>query len=304
MSRGCPWKCDFCYNSSPNLPKKYRVKPVENIVSEINSLGVNHIMFIDDNFIGDPKYAKMLSREFKKLNITWHTAVSVDIGKHDDILDNMAESGCKSLFIGFETVNQKNLKHCGKFQNKVKEYDRTIEKIHQRGMMINASVAFGFDSDDINVFSETVNWLSERKIASMTAHILTPYPGTTLYEKYEKEGRIIDNNLNNYNTANVVYKPKLMTPEELYEGYLWSYEEFYSWKRIYQRIPVNHSQKVAFFAFNILYRKYGKYVSLLGKMGLMQMIGKLGKMVSYRENKIVKDASKTFDSIRGIITAR
>ena len=175
IGRGCPWRCDFCYNSSANIDARYRMKPVPHVLAEIASLGIRHVMFIDDNFIGCPEQARRLIKALKPLNLIWHAAVSADIGRHDDILDLMAASGCKSLFIGFESVNPDSLRDCHKRQNRIDRYDATIAKLHARGIMVNASLVFGFDADDAGVFPHTLDWLVRNRVASMTAHILTPY---------------------------------------------------------------------------------------------------------------------------------
>lgn len=219
------------------------------------------------------------------MGLTWHAAVSADIGNHEDILDMMADAGCKSLFIGFETVNQKNLKCCHKTQNRIERYDDTISKIHKRGMMVNASVVLGFDGDDVSVFRTTLDWLVKNKVASMTAHILTPYPGTQLYHQMEKEKRLIDLNLDHYNTANVVYIPEQMTAEELEKGYLWTYSEFYSWKSILSRLPEEKAQWLAYLQFNILYRKYGKVTSVLGNLIGMRHLADFATNVAYPHRK-------------------
>ena len=119
VGRGCPWSCAFCYNSSPNIESRHRMKPLGNVLAEIGSLGTNHVMFIDDNFIGSLSGARRLLKRIRNLGLTWHTAVSADIGRHDDLLDMMAESGCKSLYIGFESVNEASITSCGKRQNSV-----------------------------------------------------------------------------------------------------------------------------------------------------------------------------------------
>lgn len=286
ISRGCPWKCDFCYNSAKNVHSDYRMKPINNIISEITSLGTKHVMFIDDNFIGNPSKTRELLRRLKPLDLTWHTAVSANIDKHPDILDLMAESGCKSLFIGFETINSANLKSCHKGQNKVERYEALIREIHQRGMMVNASLAFGFDNDTPRVFPDTLNWLIDNKVETMTAHILTPYPGTELYQQLLQENRIIDHNLDHYNTAHAVYRPAQMTAEELEKGYLWVYDQFYSWKSIIQRCPAWESgQVLAYLQFAILYRKYGKILSKLGNFFGMRKLAKFAKRLAYGEKK-------------------
>ena len=288
--RGCPWQCAFCYNSSPNLTRGHRMKPYQQIVKEIESTGSRQIMFIDDNFIGTPEKARYFLQNCMPSGLTWHTAVSVDIGKHDDILDLMASTGCKSLFIGFETLNEKNLSGCSKRQNKIDDYAVVIKKIHDRGMMVNASLVFGFDSDGPEVFPETLQWLVENKIETMTGHILTPYPGTKLYKKLQEENRIFDFDLRHYNTSHVVYYPRNMTSQQLQQGYLWIYSEFYSFRRILQRLPACNQQRIPYLFFNFFYRKFGKALSLVGKVGLMPYIIKAANMLAYpqRNNKSPK----------------
>jgi radical SAM superfamily enzyme YgiQ (UPF0313 family) len=285
IGRGCPWRCDFCYNSSENIDAGYRMKPIESIIGEIDSIGIRHVMFIDDNFIGDPAQARQLIFRLNEMNLVWHAAVSADIGQHEDILDLMAESGCKSLFIGFESVNQKSLLNCHKGQNRIERYDDTVSKIHSRGMMVNASVVFGFDDDDTSVFQTTLDWLTRNHVASMTAHILTPYPGTRLYKRLVSENRIIDSDLRHYNTAHSVFHPSNMSPDELERGYLWIYRKFYSWPYIFKRWPVARGQALAYLEFNLIYRKYGRFLCHLGKVFGMRNLAKLAKAVAYSRPK-------------------
>ncbi len=279
--RGCPWQCEFCYNSGENFSRGYQMKPIENILAEIASLGVRHVMFIDDNFIGNPDSARRLVEALMPLGLTWHTAVSADIGRHEDLLDMMAESGCKSLFIGFETIRPDNLVSCRKRQNHVGEYDRTIAAIHDRGMMVDASLVFGFDGDTADVFEQTMDWLISRKIETMTSHIMTPYPGTPLYDHLLRQGRIIDFDLRHYNTSNVVFRPARMSPELLREGYLWMYREFYSWRGIWDRLPETADRLRPYLAFNLVYRKAAPVAWVISRLGLMGLLGRTGKALSY-----------------------
>jgi radical SAM superfamily enzyme YgiQ (UPF0313 family) len=147
--------------------------------------------------------------------------------------------------------------------------------------MVNASIVFGFDHDRPGVFTETVDWLCTNKVETMTAHILTPYPGTPLYKRLLAEGRIISGDLNRYNTANAVFRPKHMSPTQLERGYLGAYQEFYSVKRILQRMPATAGQKTAYLLFNLLYRKFGRATALMGRMGLMGLLARAGKAMSY-----------------------
>jgi len=279
--RGCPWRCDFCYSSSPHLPRGHRMKPIANILAEIEALGVRHVFFIDDNFIGTPAAARELVTALLPLGLTWHTAVSADIGRQEDLLDLMAAAGCQSLFIGFETLNKDSLGQVHKRQNRVEDYNETIAKIHRRGMMVNASVVFGFDADGPEVFSLTVAWLVQQKVETMTAHILTPYPGTVFYERLLREGRILDHDFRHYNTARAVFRPQNLTPEELEAGFIGAYREFYSLSNIWARLPEPGPRRLPYLLFNLGYRKFGPALSALGKLGLMGQLGRLGRALSY-----------------------
>jgi radical SAM superfamily enzyme YgiQ (UPF0313 family) len=280
-SRGCPWQCKFCYSSGSRFARGHRMKPVENVLAELASLGTRHVMFVDDNFIGSPARAAALVEAIRPLGLTWHTAVSADIGDRDDLLDAMAAAGCRSLFIGFESINEANLASCRKRQNRVADYDRTIEKIHRRGIMVNASLAFGFDEDTSDVFEDTLAWLIARKIETMTAHILTPYPGTSLYERLDREGRIIDRDLSHYNTSHVVFRPARMSAGELGEGWRWMYRQFYSWRGIVERMPLGTPRLRPYLAFNLVYRKSRRLAGLLSALGLMGLTGRLARLASY-----------------------
>ncbi len=281
MSRGCPWQCDFCYSSSPNLPRGHRMKPVAHILDEIRALGTDHVMFIDDNFIGSPGRARELVAALAPLGLTWHAAVSADIGERLELLDAMAAAGCQSLFIGFETVNQANLRGCRKAQNRVAAYDATLREIHARGLMVNASLVFGFDEDGPEVFAETVDWLERNRVATMTAHILTPYPGTRLHQRLLAAGRIVERDLRRYNTAYAVFQPARMSAAELEAGYRWAYRRFYAWRSIWRRQPLAAAQRVAFWEFNLLYRKFGKLTCWAGRLFGMRTLARLARAVAY-----------------------
>lgn len=273
-SRGCPFECDFCYNSCKNVLKTYINRPIEDVVKDIKALKTRHVMFIDDNFIGNPKWTRQLLREIKPLRLKWNAAVTSNIVDMPELLDEMMDAGCQSLFIGFESINSKSLDSVHKLQNSVNRYEKLVDAIHKRGIMINASFVFGLDEDDVSVFKSTLEWIVRNKIETVTSHILTPYPGTKLYSSLAEECRISDFNLSNYNTANVVYKPKNMTSEELYNGYLWIYKEIYTFRNIIKRLPKSKRQWIPFLAFNFFYRKFGKQTEILCNMVSFKNIGR------------------------------
>ena len=280
-SRGCPFECDFCYNSSQSVHKAYINRPIEDVIREIKTLRTRHIMFIDDNFIGNPSWTKKFLAQIKPLGLKYNAAVTSNIVDMPDILDDLKESGCQSLFIGFESINDKAIDSVNKVQNSVGKYERLVEELHKRGIMINASFVFGLDEDDSSVFEKTLDWIVKNKIETVTSHILTPYPGTRLYENLHKQGRITDFDLSKYNTANVVYRPKNMTQEELYKGYLWIYKEVYSFKNIIKRLPSSKKQWISYLAFNLLYRRFGKLTEKICEIISFRRVGSITRWFSY-----------------------
>ncbi|MEA4896307.1 MAG: radical SAM protein [Oscillospiraceae bacterium] len=278
-SRGCPNRCDFCYNSARS--RAYIQRPPADVIRDIKSLKTRHVLFIDDNFIGVPSHTRELLTLMMGLNLKWSAAVTTRILDYPDILDLMAETGCQSLFIGFESINNTALKGVNK-DNQFEKYEKLVNAIHSRGIMINASMVFGLDGDDSGVFAKTLDWLLKNRIETLTSHILTPYPGTELYQRMEAEGRIIDHDLSHYNTAHVVYKPEGMTADELYAGYLWMYRQFYSFRNIIRRYPRHKAQRKPYLLFNLCYRKFGSFTSALARLVPMSMLGRIAAWISYR----------------------
>lgn len=278
-SRGCPNRCDFCYNSCEN--RMYVRRPIGKVLQDIKTLGTRHVLFIDDNFSGNPSYTRELLENLQGMNLKWSAAVTTKIADYPDLLDLMAETGCQSLFIGFESINNASLQGVNK-ANRFEKYEGLAAEIHQRGMMINASMVFGLDGDGPDVFSRTLDWLVKNKIETLTSHILTPYPGTELYRRLKDAGRITDFDLSKYNTAHVVYQPKGMTAEELYAGYLWIYREFYSLRNIVRRLPAHPAQRKSYLLFNLFYRKFGRFTSALTGIVPMRALGRLAARIAYR----------------------
>ncbi len=277
-SRGCPFRCDFCYNSSGQHP--YIQRPIEDVLADIRAVGRKHVMFIDDNFAGDPKWTRQLVEAIRPLGVRWNAAVSINAAFDTELLDMMKESGCQGLFIGFESISEESLKAVHKGQNSIARYEQAVRNIHDRGMMINASFVFGLDGDTPEVFRNTLDWIIRNRIETVTSHIMTPYPGTVLYDDLKAQGRIMTDDLSLYNTANVVFRPARMTAEELQTGYLWIYRQVYSFRGILRRMPIRPDQRAAYLAFNLLYRKFGRFSDWLCKRVGYERIGRWGEWLS------------------------
>lgn len=274
-SRGCPFCCDFCYNSSSE--RSYIRRPIEDVIAEIKTIGKKHVLFIDDNFVGNPAWTRKMLKEIKPLKIKWHCAASVNIASDAALLDEMRDAGCMGIFIGFESINPESVNGVHKVQNAVTDYEKAIEAIHSRGIMINASFVFGLDSDTPATFKATLDWIVRNRIETVTSHILTPYPGTVVYDRMKADGLITDDNLAHYDTAHVVFRPRNMTAEQLYDGYLWIYRNVYSWKNIFRRIPKQKRQIPSYLLFNIFYRKYGRFTDWLCRKVTYSRIGQLSE---------------------------
>ena len=277
-SRGCPFRCDFCYNSAKS--HHFVNRPISDVLREIRQAGTRHIMFIDDNFAGNPQWTKQFLKAILPMKLKWQAAVSINAAKDGALLDLMRKSGCQSLFIGFESINPESVQNVHKVQNSTREYEQAIAAIHKRGIMINGSFVFGLDGDTPETFDATVDWIVKNRIETVTSHILTPYPGTALYDRMQDAGRITSHDLSLYNTAHVVFQPLGMTADELYKGYLHVYDKVYSLKNIWKRLPETRSQRMPYLIFNLLYRKYGRFTDLVCKFITYQRMGKIGEQLA------------------------
>ncbi|NVO10659.1 MAG: B12-binding domain-containing radical SAM protein [Bacteroidales bacterium] len=227
-SRGCPNDCDYC-SVTQFYGRSYRTRPVENIIQEIihfkeNGLYHKYIPFNDDNIACNKKYAKKLFTQLKELNIKWISQANVSIAEDDELLKLASESGCISLYLGIESTSPLSLESVNKSFNNVKKYEESIKKIKDQGILINGSFIFGFDTDDCNVFNETLDFIERTDIDIPVFCIYTPYSGTRVYQRLEDQNRIINRDWSMYDLNNVVYLPKLIKPEVLQEQFRNAYK--------------------------------------------------------------------------------
>jgi radical SAM superfamily enzyme YgiQ (UPF0313 family) len=234
-TRGCPYNCNFC-TVTRFFGGTFRVRPVRNVIEQVRLLKSKFIGFVDDNIIGNLKYAAELLKALVKEKIYWSAQSSVNIVRNLSLLKLLRKSGCKGLFIGFESVSQNSLREAGKSQNRAREYKKAISILHDHGITVQGAFIFGFDSDDKSVFDQTVDFCFDSKIDLVQFALLTPFPGTGLFEGLHKENRILTYDWSKYNMSNVVYQPSQMSPEELREGWEDAYRRFYGRLPILRRI--------------------------------------------------------------------
>ncbi len=234
-TRGCPFDCEFCAVTS-FYGRTYRVRPVEDVTSEIGQMEGGFLFFVDDNIVGMPSYAKQLFRALVPLKVKWFSQASLSIVKDRELLDLAQRSGCKGLFIGFESLSQESLKAMGKPVNRVEEYVDAIKAIHDHGIGIQGSFIFGTDYDDPSVFSKVLGFIERTHLEAALFSILTPFPGTRIQQALKKQGRIIHTDWEKYDMNHVVFRPKKMTPTQLQDGFNWVYKRLYGYRSILTRL--------------------------------------------------------------------
>ncbi|MBO0911048.1 MAG: B12-binding domain-containing radical SAM protein [Acidobacteria bacterium] len=233
VTRGCPQHCDFCYKDAFfQGGRGFYTQRVDDALSEIDRLPGRHLYFLDDHLLGDRHFAEALFRGMQGMGRLFQGAATVDSILRGSLIERAADAGLRSLFVGFETLAPENLKRSNKRQNLGRDYKAVTERLHSLGIMINGSFVFGMDDDSQDVFARTVDWAIEQGITTATFHIQTPYPGTGLHARMERESRMLTRDWNLYDTRHVVYRPARLTPEELKRGYDWAYREFYRWGSI------------------------------------------------------------------------
>lgn len=244
VSRGCPHHCTFCYKDGFfGGGRSFYTQPVDDALAEIARLPGRHLYFLDDHLLGHRRFAAELFRGMRGMGRVFQGAATVDSILNGNLIEDAARAGLRSLFVGFETLSTKGLASTGKRQNLGRSYRQVIERLDGLGIMINGSFVFGLDDDDPDVFARTVDWAVSSGITTATFHILTPYPGTALFEAMAASGRIVHRNWDLYDTRHVVYRPSGLTPETLKRGYDWAYESFYTWRSIAKASTAHASLK-------------------------------------------------------------
>ncbi len=233
-SRGCPNRCTFCSITS-FYGAHYRHRPVEEVLEEIEALSGKLVIFIDDNLVADRPYALKLFSGLRQLNRHWYSQAALTIAQDPELLEAAAKSGCRGLFVGLESLSNESLHKVGKGFCLAETYLEGIEALHRAGIAVEAGIIFGFDEDGPEVFDRTLNFLKESRIELAQITVLTPLPGTAIYNQLEQEGRILTRDWSYYDFFHVVFQPNRMAPEELQAGTDEVVRRFYSTRAILER---------------------------------------------------------------------
>jgi radical SAM superfamily enzyme YgiQ (UPF0313 family) len=236
-ARGCPNDCEFCSVTTFN-GGAYRQRPVEEVLDEIEELDSKNIFFADDNILGHGRQAEeraiqlfrgMTDRGFNK---RWLCQAGIDFATNPDVLKNAHKAGCFGVLIGFESIDEGSLRAMNKHRNLkmgVAKYKEVIDRIHSHGIGVHGAFIFGTDADTKDVFPRTTEFILNTKIDGTQLTVLTPLPGTRLFSRLAKEGRLLRTNYPDdwkyYDFLEVTYRPRHMTPDELKEGITQMYKD-------------------------------------------------------------------------------
>ncbi|MBM4124542.1 MAG: B12-binding domain-containing radical SAM protein [Nitrospira sp.] len=322
-TRGCHFDCEFC-SVSPFNGKTTRRRPVREVVKELAEVkqwiraelverissgslweafmtglrirvGIEDgsiVAFVDDLHNSNRAYCRELWQALKPLNIKWGCQSTLFLGDDEDMVKLAAESGCVSVFVGMESLSEDSLEETNKPFNRVRKFSDEIKMFHDHGIMVNPGIVFGFDNDDESVFERAVEFLVKNQVELAYFNVLTPLPGTTLFERYEHAGRIFDRDWAKYDGKHVVFHPSRMTAEQLLEGFHWANHQFYSIPSIWKRLSGTSQRLIPRLEMNREFRKLIKRSCPKGSLSPVASVLKIleAKLPTFETEHLVPNA--------------
>lgn len=254
-TRGCPFNCSFC-SVSLFAGRTYRTRPIDEVIREVETLDRKKMtMFVDDNIVGKPEYAKELFRALKPYKLKWVSQSSVNISRDDELLELAAASGCAGLLIGFESVAAASLVGMGKKINRADEFESVAEKLHAKGISIHGAFIFGLDEDAPDIFKRTVSFAKKTKLESVQLAVVIPHPGTKFFNDMDAAGRITTKDWSQYDSK-VVFEPKSFSKEALAKETHGALQQFFSLGSIVRRLGFRRRNLIPFWVLNLFFFFY------------------------------------------------
>jgi radical SAM superfamily enzyme YgiQ (UPF0313 family) len=233
-TRGCPHDCEFCTATQVYGPQ-YRHKAAEQVAAEIREVKRHwksaQIGFADDNMFVNRRFVSKLLTEFEQIPFTWYAQSDISIATDPELLRRLHETGCRIIFVGLESVEERNLANLNGDKWKARRfrnYGEHIRAIQESGIGVYGSFIVGMDEDDHSVFEKTIDFVNENHIMGTQVTILTPFPGSRLRDRFEREGRLTNHDWRYYTAWNPVIIHPILSEEELEEGLLRIYRGVYN----------------------------------------------------------------------------
>ena len=237
-------------------------RPVSDVVRDIRAIPSGRFVISDVSPFDDVEHSKELLKAIIPLKKKWGGLATSRITDDPELFDLLVKSGCQFLLIGFESINQKNLNTIYKGFNKEINYPELMRRLHDARIVVQGCFVFGFDEDGPDVFEKTVQHVQELNVDIPRYSFYTPYPGTRLFQRLEQEKRILSYDWGEYDTMHVVFRPKQMSPFELYEGFRYAYRETFRFRNILSRAFDLGMRFPITVIGNVIYRNYVRRLAM------------------------------------------
>jgi radical SAM superfamily enzyme YgiQ (UPF0313 family) len=234
-TRGCLYACKYC-TVTKFFGSTYRHKPIANVLSEIEATRGDAYFFVDDNIVCDFAYSEELFKALRRKGIRWLSQASTQLLERPDLIELAAAAGCKSLFLGIESISPAALRSVRKGFNRPDAYPELFARLQRSGIRPLVSMMIGLDQDTPEDIRHTLDYLLKHKVQNVYLSIYSPLPGTDLYAEMERAGRIIERDWSKYDLAHVVCQPLHFTPQELERTYWQLYARLYAPGAIAKRL--------------------------------------------------------------------
>lgn len=255
-TRGCIHTCEFCV--VPSAWGRPLQRPVHEVVDDLRQMRARRVIFLDLNPIADVEYAKELFRALIPLRLTWGGLATTLIGRDPELLALAAESGCRGLLIGFESLSPTVLHDSRKGFNALQDYRSIVAALHGHGIAVMGCFVFGFDGDTAETFEATADFVHDADIDLPRYAILTPFPGTPLFGRLDREGRILTRDWSLYDGQHAVFQPVGMSAEALEKHTERAWRRTYRLAGIAKRLAGARVQLPVALAANLGYRHYAR----------------------------------------------
>lgn len=258
-TRGCVHNCSFCVVPAAWGRKPWQ-KPVDAVVEDLRRRRAKRAIFVDLNLISDKGYAARLFEAIRPLGIHWFGLATTLLCDDLPLLDLAAASGCRGLLMGLESISDSALRGSHKAFNNPQDYPRVVRELHRRKIALQGCFVFGLDDDQPDVFLKTAQFAVDCGIDLPRFAIVTPFPGTQLYQDLQAQGRILTRNWELYDGQHAVFQPAHMTPAELQRGTEQAWKHAYSWANMFRRLRHTPTSWPLAFTTNLGYRHYAYHL--------------------------------------------